>query len=64
MRNIRDINSEKMLTLTSICRQYFGMKTSSLTKYEYFQEVPHIKIGRRDYWQKKDVDKYLERNKQ
>ncbi len=64
MRNIEDTNSEKMLTLTVICRQYFGTKAPSLVTYEYFQQVPHIKVGKRDYWQKKDIDKYLERNKQ
>ncbi len=58
-----DIGSETFITLTSACRKYFGMKTSSFTKYEFFQQIPHIKVGKRDYWQVKDIDKYIERHK-
>ncbi|MFT8728607.1 MAG: hypothetical protein ABF755_00910 [Oenococcus oeni] len=58
------MSSETMLTLTTVCKKYFGKKQPSLSKYEYFLQIPHIKIGKRLYWQVKDIDKYLERNKQ
>ncbi|EFD87538.1 hypothetical protein ACFIUV_08530 [Oenococcus oeni] len=64
MRDIRNLNSRSLLKIDEASEVYFHVQHANNAQYDFFREVPSILVNGHPRWQVKDIDKYLERNKQ